>query len=154
MTNIAFGSAFPHRLLRYLKKTVTGKLIPIYQYFFTIVFCLILCKICLTLCKIFCFQMMPNSHDITALTHRVCHIFNKVCGQWSIACEMSALRIENAYYSLAIDYRIGWIMCDIFDREIVSKHFIQLRVRNKDHPISPYKRQCPMRLVFVFLKHL
>jgi hypothetical protein len=140
------GSAFPHRLLRYLKKIDTGKLIPIYRYFFTIVFCLILCKM-------FCFQMMPNSHDITALTHQVCDIFNKVCGQWSVACEMSALRIENAYYSLAIDYRTGWIMCDIFDREIVSVHFIQLWVRNKDRPISPYK-QCPMRLVFVFLKHL
>jgi hypothetical protein len=35
-------------------------------------------------------------------------------------------------------------MCDIFDREIVSKHFIQLRIRNKDRPISPDK-QCPMR---------
>ena len=27
--------------------------------------------------------------------------------------------------------------CDIFVREIVSKHFIQLRVRKKDRPISP-----------------
>jgi hypothetical protein len=46
--------------------------------------------------------MMPNSHDITALTHRVRDIFNKVWGQWSVACEMSALRIENAYYLLAL----------------------------------------------------
>ena len=45
-------------------------------------------------------------------------------------------------------------MCDISDREIVSKHFIQLRIRNKGRPsISPDK-QFPMRLVFVFLKHL
>jgi hypothetical protein len=43
-------------------------------------------------------------------------------------------------------------MCDIFDREIVSKHFIQLRIRNKGRPISPDK-QCPMRLVFVFRVH-
>jgi hypothetical protein len=28
--------------------------------------------------KTLCFQMMPNSHDITALTHRVRDIFNKV----------------------------------------------------------------------------
>jgi hypothetical protein len=41
--------------------------------------------------------MMPNSHDITALTHRVRDIFNEVWGQWSVACEMSALEIENAY---------------------------------------------------------
>jgi hypothetical protein len=58
---------------------------------------------------------MPNSHDITALTRRVRDIFNKVRGQWSIACEMSALRIENAYYLLVS------CMCDIFEREIVSK---------------------------------
>jgi hypothetical protein len=45
---------------------------------------------------------MPNSHhDITAaLTHRVRDIFNKVSGQCqrSVACEMSTLQIENAYY--------------------------------------------------------
>jgi hypothetical protein len=36
--------------------------------------------------------MMPNRHDITALTRR----FNEVWGQWSVvACEMSALEIEN-----------------------------------------------------------
>ena len=40
---------------------------------------------------------------------------------------MSALRIENAYYIITI-------MCDISDREIVSKHFIQLRIRNKGRP--------------------
>jgi hypothetical protein len=45
-------------------------------------------------------------------------------------------------------------MCDIFDREIVSKQFIQLRIRNKGRPsISPDK-QCPMMLVFIFLKRL
>jgi hypothetical protein len=43
--------------------------------------------------------MMPNSHN---MTHRVRDIFNKVWGQWSVACEMSALRIENAYYLLAL----------------------------------------------------
>jgi hypothetical protein len=66
---------------------------------------------------------------------------------------MSALRIENAYYLLALITALGEsCMCDIFEWEIVSKHFIQLRIRNKGRPISPDKR--PMRLVFVFLKHL
>jgi hypothetical protein len=64
---------------------------------------------------------------------------------------MSALRIENAYYLLALITALGEsCMCDIFEWEIVSKHFIQLRIRNKGRPISPDKR--PMRLVF--LKHL
>jgi hypothetical protein len=92
----------------------------------------------LILCKSFCFQKMPNSHDITALTRWVRDIFNKVC-QWSIACEMSALRIENAYYLLliSIDYHTGWIMhVDIFEQEIVSKHFAQLRIRNKKVVLS------------------
>jgi hypothetical protein len=62
--------AVAHRLLQYLKKNENRyrkkiPIIPIYRYFFSIVFCLILCKICLILCKIFCFQIMPNSHDIT-----------------------------------------------------------------------------------------
>jgi hypothetical protein len=66
---------------------------------------------------------------------------------------MSALRIENAYYLLAL-ITAPEESCDIFDREIVSKHFIQLRIRKKVRPsISPDK-QCPMRLVFVFVKHL
>jgi hypothetical protein len=60
---------------------------------------------------------------------------------------MSALRIENAYYLLALITALGEsCMCDIFEWEIVSKHFIQLRIRNKGRPISPDKR--PMRLVF------
>ena len=37
-------------------------------------------------------QPRYNSFD-----YRVCAIFNKVWGQWSVACEMSALEIENAY---------------------------------------------------------
>jgi hypothetical protein len=60
--------------------------------------------------------------------------------------------IENAYYLLALITALGEsCMCDIFEWEIVSKRFIQLRIRNKGRPISPDKR--PMRLVFVFLKH-
>jgi hypothetical protein len=40
--------------------------------------------------------------------------------------------------------------CVIFlTGKFVSKHFIQLRIRNKDRPISPDK-QCPMRLVNSF----
>jgi hypothetical protein len=95
--------------------------------------------------------MMPNSHDITALTHRVRDIFNEVWGQWSVACEMSALRIENAYYLLAL-ITAPDESCVIF---LTGKLFrnIQLRIRNKGRPISPDKRR-PMTLVFVFLKHL
>jgi hypothetical protein len=55
---------------------------------------------CHTCCGIWK-KMMPTSHDISALTHWVRDIFNKdfkVWGLWSVACEMSALRIENAYY--------------------------------------------------------
>jgi hypothetical protein len=80
--------------------------------------------------------MMPNSHDITAFTHRVRDIFNKVWGQWSVACDVSA-DWKNILLNISIDYRTGWNICDIFVREIVSEHFIQLRVRNKDRPISP-----------------
>jgi hypothetical protein len=123
---------FSSKLLRYLKKktkTDTEKNTD-NQYFFTIVFCIILCKICLILCKSFCFQIMPNSHDITALTHRVRDNFNKVWGQWSVASEMFTLRIENACYLLALIIAL-----------------------DESCMISPDK-QCPMRLVFAFLKHL
>ena len=57
------------------RKTISEKNIPIIPIFFCDCICLILCKICLILCKSFCFQMMPNSHD---MTHRVRDIFNKV----------------------------------------------------------------------------
>jgi hypothetical protein len=46
---------------------------------------------------------------------------------------MSALRIENAYYLLALITALGEsCMCDIFEWEIVSKRFIQLRIRKKN----------------------
>ena len=67
------------------------------------------------------------------------------------------IRIENAYYLLALIAALDEsCMCDIFDREIVSKHFIQLRIQNKERRISPDKQWllCPMSLFFVFLKHL
>jgi hypothetical protein len=104
---------------------------------------------------------MPNSHDITALTRWVRDIFNKVC-QWSIACEMSALRIENAYYLLliSIDYQFTTLdescMCDIFEQEIVSKHFAQLRIRNKKVVLSHQINNKTMsnEVSFCFLKHL
>ena len=69
------------------------------------------------------------------MTHRVRDIFNKVWGHWPVINSLwnSALGIENAYYLLALITALDEsCMCDIFDREIVSKHFIQLRIRNKE----------------------
>jgi hypothetical protein len=74
-------------------------------------------------------------------------IFNEVWGQWPVACEMSALEIENAY--------LHWLIYRIFaliDREICFKTFYSTANSKNGRPISP--EQCPVRFVFVFLKHL
>jgi hypothetical protein len=76
---------------------------------------------------------MPNNHDITALTHRVRDIFNKVWGQWLVACEMSTLEIEIAYI-LAMITALDELCVIFLTGKFVSKHVIQLRVRNKDRP--------------------
>jgi hypothetical protein len=78
-----------------------------------------------------------QGNDITALTTVNRLLLTLLwligCVIFSIKCEASDLlslwnvRFKNwkCILLISIDYRIGWIICDIFDREIVSKHFIQ-----------------------------
>jgi hypothetical protein len=65
---------------------------------------------------------------------------------------MSALRIENAYYLLALITALGESCVIFLTGKLFQNILFNCEFELKGRPISPDKR--PMRLVFVFLKHL
>jgi hypothetical protein len=76
--------------------------------------------------------------------------------QWSVRPVISSLwnvRFRNWKYILALITVLDKPCVIFLTRKFVSKHVIQLRIWNKDCPISPDK-QCRMKLVnLFFLKH-